>query len=76
MLAPISKTWRLVEGKLIHDCDCHWWSWRICTCGLIHFCLPQADKMGVLYPTLEAEWAAHQDVIEKISMLRRTGSSG
>lgn len=31
------KYWRTTkDGALIHDGDCHIWSWHICSCGLLH----------------------------------------
>mgnify|MGYP001590696097 CR=1 FL=1 len=32
--------YRLKDGRPIHDGDCHFWSWSICTCGLLHWLAP------------------------------------
>ena len=38
------QTWqhmyRVKDGRPIHDGDCHFWSWSICTCGLLHWLAP------------------------------------
>lgn len=34
------KRWREKNGRLIHDGDCHFWSAKVCTCGLLHHLMP------------------------------------
>ena len=34
------KTWRIKNGRPIHDGDCYFFGKKICTCGLIHHLMP------------------------------------
>lgn len=44
------KSWRKNDdGKLIHDGDCRAWGLGLCTCGLIHHLMPDADLCGEIY---------------------------
>lgn len=47
----LSQTWREKDGRLIHDGDCHFWSKKICTCGLLH-------RLQVFDP--QPEWWARE----------------
>ena len=38
------ERYREKDGRLIHDGDCRFWSWKICTCGLLHWLAPQIPK--------------------------------
>ena len=35
-----TKSWRVKDGRPIHDGDCSFWGKEICTCGLIHHLMP------------------------------------
>lgn len=36
--------YRTKDGRPIHDGDCHFWSWSICTCGLLHWLAPMLPE--------------------------------
>lgn len=36
MSKKIIKTWRIKDKRPIHDGDCYFWSYDLCTCGLLH----------------------------------------
>jgi hypothetical protein len=65
-ITPFGKHWRIIDGKLMHDGDCAWWSKEICTCGLIHYCLPHAERLKDLYPWLEAQAAMQEKRLRQI----------
>lgn len=40
----MAKQWREGENRLLHDGDCYYWAKRVCTCGLLHHLMPNADN--------------------------------
>jgi len=70
------KTWRTVDRSLIHDGDCHWWNFGICTCGLIHHLMPRDDATQIM-PDYWEQRAIHETRIEQLEYIdgkrRRVG---
>ena len=63
---PLEKSWRVTEGRPIHDDDCHIFGLcRVCTCGLLHHLM--AD------PPVDSWWGEemveHQKSIGKLAQL-------
>ena len=54
-----------VLGRSIHDGDCHFWSYSICTCGLLHQMASDVETNPPWYfeetssQRLGFEWIAH-----------------
>lgn len=63
----LTRTWRTKPcGQLLHDGDCLFWDYRICTCGLLHHLNPRSDKEEV-YPDFWPEFAAHCTMVDEAS---------
>lgn len=48
----LEEIYRVKNGVLIHDGDCHFWGQHVCTCGLLHSMLHMRDeeRKRTLYP--------------------------
>ena len=38
------QTWRMKDGRPIHDGDCYFWGRKVCTCGLLHHLQPNPPE--------------------------------
>ncbi len=60
----MSKQWRVKEGRLIHDGDCHFFGKKICTCGLLHYLVESLPTDGGEW--FSEEMAYHESQIDRV----------
>ena len=53
------------DGAVVHDGDCHVFSWKICTCGLLHSLLP-LDNPVQFFPQFYEQRAAQDTAINNL----------
>ncbi len=52
-------------GHAIHDGDCHFWSRKICTCGLLHQ-LSAKHEPAEYYPAFDDEMLQHERALNSV----------
>jgi hypothetical protein len=64
-MKPWEKAWRRTRnGRLVHDSDCHFWSWDICSCGLLHHLnIMDSSERERLYPNFGEDHAKHRGLL-------------
>lgn len=66
----VTHGWRMKDGVLIHDGDCRFWSFGICTCGLLHTLRPRSD-VDELRPAFGEDDAEEHGAFELLMALDR-----
>jgi hypothetical protein len=59
----MTKTWRIKNGKVVHDMDCDINSAGICTCGLLHYLLVHEDRRRLYEGEFDREYDKHYDLL-------------
>ena len=54
------------KGHYIHDGDCYFWSYKICTCGLLHKLMVITVDTKKEYPNLNKELAEQDNVMDHL----------
>jgi len=61
------QSWRKKDGYLVHDGDCHFWSLKICTCGLLHYLLPRyATEDFKIYPNFWNDFGEQEELLNQL----------
>ena len=53
------------DGSVKHDGDCTFWSWKVCTCGLLHRLIVKSRPQDE-YPEFWKDKTAHDHVLDRL----------